>query len=65
MTLRSLLTVLILVSANAFAQTWPAKPLRVIVTFSPGGSSDIVARLIAIRAYPMTSIIGRSRVTTA
>ncbi len=31
----------------ARAQAWPAKPLRVIVTFPPGGSSDIVARLIA------------------
>jgi tripartite-type tricarboxylate transporter receptor subunit TctC len=35
-------------SGGAFAQAWPAKPLRLIVTFSPGGSSDIVARLISI-----------------
>jgi tripartite-type tricarboxylate transporter receptor subunit TctC len=33
-------------AAPAFAQTWPAKPVRVVVTFPPGGSSDVVARQI-------------------
>ena len=37
---------LALAAVASFAQTWPAKPVRVVVTFSPGGSSDIVARLI-------------------
>src|SRR5690349_12641943 len=34
-------------SAAAQAQTWPAKPIKVIIPFVPGGSSDIVGRAIA------------------
>jgi len=32
---------------GAHAQTWPAKPIRVIIPFVAGGSSDIVGRAIA------------------
>jgi len=34
-------------ACNAFAQTYPTKPVRVVVTFPPGGSSDVVARHVS------------------
>lgn len=34
------------VTRNALAQTYPARPVRVIVGFAAGGGNDIVARLI-------------------
>lgn len=34
-------------SGNLLAQAWPTKPVKLVVTFAPGGSSDIVARLIS------------------
>ena len=35
-------------TAGAFAQSWPAKSIRIIVPYPPGGSSDIIARSISI-----------------
>jgi tripartite-type tricarboxylate transporter receptor subunit TctC len=36
-------------AAPAFAQTYPAKPLRYIIAFPPGGSNDIFARIVGAR----------------
>jgi tripartite-type tricarboxylate transporter receptor subunit TctC len=37
----------LLVSLDAGAQTWPAKPVRIIVSTGPGLATDIMARLMA------------------
>lgn len=36
-----------MVPLRLWAQTWPAKPVRLVVTFAPGGVTDSVGRVLA------------------
>ena len=42
------------VAAGAVAQGYPAKPVKVIVPYPPGGSTDIVARVVAQKLSEQT-----------
>jgi tripartite-type tricarboxylate transporter receptor subunit TctC len=44
-------------AAAAHAQTWPAKPIRMVNPFSPGGSLDLVSRAVA---KTLTADLGQS-----
>jgi len=43
---RILAAILLAAAGAAAAQSWPSKPLKVIVPYPPGGTSDILARAI-------------------
>ena len=45
-----------LAAACASAQTWPTKPVRLVLQFPPGGSTDAVARILA---QAMTASLGQ------
>ena len=47
--LRIILCVLATLASAAFAQSYPSKPVRMLVGFPPGGGTDILARIVAQR----------------
>jgi tripartite-type tricarboxylate transporter receptor subunit TctC len=37
------------VCTSALAQQWPTKPVKLVVSYPPGGSSDLMARIVAAK----------------
>jgi tripartite-type tricarboxylate transporter receptor subunit TctC len=45
----------VILPSRALADTWPAKPVKIVVPFTPGGSTDITARLVGNRLQEIWS----------
>ena len=43
----SVFAVFMVLTSGVLAQSWPAKPVRIIAPFAPGGSADTLGRIVA------------------
>jgi tripartite-type tricarboxylate transporter receptor subunit TctC len=47
------------VTSAALAQTWPARPIRLMLPFPPGGATDVIARVVG---QPLSARLGQPMV---
>ena len=47
--MKQIVFTLLVFCSTAFAQTYPTKPVKLIVTYPPGGSSDLMARVFGAK----------------
>jgi tripartite-type tricarboxylate transporter receptor subunit TctC len=50
----SLVAVALFCATSVFAQSWPTRPVRIIVPFGPGGGTDIQARVLTTVFHEQT-----------
>jgi tripartite-type tricarboxylate transporter receptor subunit TctC len=57
MIMRWMMAVLVTVCTSVSAQTFPDKPVRIVVGYAPGGATDLVGRILA---EGVTELLGQS-----
>lgn len=48
----AMLAILLPAPAQAQTQTWPTRPVRLVVPYVPGGATDLVSRIVAEQLIP-------------
>ena len=47
--MRNALLVLLLAGTSALAQTYPTKPIRILIAQAPGSATDVISRVVGNR----------------
>jgi tripartite-type tricarboxylate transporter receptor subunit TctC len=50
------------IAGAAFAQTWPSKPMRIVIAQAPGSATDVISRVVA---NPLSEALGQPIVIDA